>query len=351
MTRILLVLLVFCSAVTQAKEVSGLYEARILVPDQQADSRQLGAQQGLIEVLHKASGFPVDAENPVVTQALEIAEQYLYQFSYERAENLVDSQDGIWLNMQFAQQSVLNVIKRAGLPLWGANRPTVLTWVAIDEGSREVLTEASPKSSLFPLQNAAKRRGLPLILPVYDLEDSIKLPIEQLWGQFTTPILKASDRYGAESVLVARVYKDNNGQWQGKWRFFFADREYEFIYSQENLSDLMLMGLTSAAEVLANAFAIKPGATQKGRVSIQVDGVSDVDAYAKLTQYLERLAITRDVFVSEIKQDKAFYDLTIGGSLQQFKKTLDLDKRLLPTEASEEDVLRGPNLLFFRWAP
>jgi len=353
MLRVLpIVLMLFCSF-SQAKEVSGLYQARVLVPNQQADSREVGAQQGMLEVLHKVSGFAVDPEHPGVASALSVADQYLYQFSYERAENLPSGESGSWLRMEFGKDSILKIIEQARLPRWGENRPTVLSWIAIDKANsgREVLTDSSNDEYYQALKEAAQRRGLPVVMPIYDLEDSIKLPIEQLWGQFSGPILSASERYDAESVLAARIYQDSKGIWHGKWRFFFAGREYEFVANEETLPSLMVTGLTSAGEVLANAFALKPGADQKGRVSVQINGIQAISDYAKIEQYLDKLAITRSVFVSEVAKDKVFFDLDLSGTLQQLQQTLSLDKRLAPDESTEDERLRGPKLLFFRWQP
>ncbi len=344
-----------------AKPVSGLYDARVPVPDQQLSSRQQGAQQGLIEVLQKVSGFSVPADNEVVARALNIADQYLYQFSYEAVQkeewDASIPPGSSWLRMRFEAQSIQRIIKQAELPLWGNNRPTVLLWIMKDEGDRTVLIDGSEDLLANAVKNGAERRGIPVVLPVYDLEDSMRLPQESLWGLFSESILSASRRYDAESVMAARLFKNKDGNWVGQWRFYFKDREFNYDFETEGLNQQVLSGMSAAAEILANAFAIKPSDASSGALAIKVGNVASLTQYAALVKYLEGLTITKDVFVSRVKDSDMELSLTLAGTLAQFRQVLALDRKLIlqeqvGTEAStaQNDPL-VPQLIEFKWQP
>ncbi|MGK0445482.1 MAG: hypothetical protein ACJA1U_002429 [Bermanella sp.] len=353
-------LAVFASSIW-ATPVSGLYDARVPVPDQQLDSRQLGAKQGLIEVLQKVSGFSVPAENEAVQRALNIADQYLYQYSYEAVQK--DEWDASippgssWLKMQFETQSIQRIIKQAKLPLWGNNRPTILLWLMKDNGQRTVLSDGGEGLAAQAVKNASQTRGVPVVLPVYDLEDSIRLPQESLWGLFSGSILEASKRYDAESVLAARVYKNNKGNWVGQWRFYFKDREFNYEFETEGLNQQVLSGLSASAEVLANTFAIRPSDVGSDELGIKVSNIKSLKHYASLVSYLEDLTITKQVFVSAVKGDEMELKLNLSGSLAQFKQVLALDKKLIQAPVNEQAQVKEQldplvtNLIHFNWQP
>jgi|GEM_PF-2500443 len=345
------------------KQITGLYDAKALVADQQAQSRLAGAQQGLLEVLQKVSGFPVSAENPVVARSLKIADQYLYQFSYAHVEKseAIEGQSqlkGDWLNMRFEGKAIQRMVKQANLPRWGTNRPTMLVWLAIDDGERKIISDGLDHVVHEAILDGAQRRGIPIILPIYDLEDSIKLPMEQLWGMFSEGVLSASERYGAESILMARVVKTDEGQWTGRWRFHFRDKEYDYEFIEETLDALVLSGLSAGSQVLANAFALKTNGLSANELRLDILNVSNLNHYAAVVKYLEKLAITKQVAVVGVKKQQVSFDLSLNGSFEQLEQTLALDKKLvrkaLPKTDENEDpdmaqALEGP--VQFLWQP
>lgn len=352
------VALILIAASSWAKPVSGLYDARVPVPDQQLVSRQHGAKQGLIEVIQKVSGFTVPAENEVIIKALEIADQYLYQYSYEAVQK--DEWDtsippgSSWLKMRFEAQSIQRIIKAANLPLWGNNRPTVLLWLIKEERGRSVLIDGLDDSASKAVDNASQVRGVPVVLPVYDLEDSIRLPQESLWGLFSSSILEASKRYDAESVMAARVYKNSKGNWVGQWRFYFKEREFNYEFETQELSQQVLSGLSASAEVLANTFAIKPNDARSDVLAIKVSNIKNLKQYAALVNYLEDLTITKKVFVAGIKGNDMDLQLTLSGSLSQLKQVLALDKKLIQEAAPVTGGDQGldplvPQVIQFSW--
>ena len=350
-----LILSVVLSAPVFAKQISGLYDAKALVADQQAQSRLAGAQQGLLEVLQKVSGSPVDSGLPAVASALKIADQYLYQFSYakvEEAERLLQPEAETlapgtnWLNMRFEGKAIQRIVKKASLPRWGTNRPTMLVWLAVDDGQRQIIADGLDHLAHAALLDGAKRRGVPIVLPIYDLEDSIRLPMEQLWGMFSEGVVSASDRYGAESVLMARVVKMEDGQWQGRWRFIFRDKEFDYEFQEETLDAQVLAGLSAGTQVLANAFALKSHGLTSNELRLDVLQVGNLKQYASLLKYLEKLAITKQVAVTGVKDKRISFDLSLNGSFAQLEQTLALDKKLVKKkvpEAAVESVVVEPD--------
>jgi hypothetical protein len=346
----------FC-ATSHGKSIEGLYDAKIMVSDQTVASRKLGAQDGLLEVLQRVSGGVAPLDNNVIIKALGIADQYLYQYSYATITDNVYAQapaGSKWLNMRFEGKGIQRLIKAAELPRWGKNRPSVMVWLAVDDnGERAVVGDDSVHLARQSLTDGAMKRGLPLVLPLNDLEDSIKLPVEQLWGLYSDPIKAASVRYGAESVLAARLFKGTQGEWKGQWRFFFDGQMHNYVFETPTLDAQILAGLTSSAQVLSAKYALKPSRIVGNHLNIEVDLVGSLGDYASLTRYLDKLAITKGVAIKGLEGKKISIDLALNGSLEQFKQTLRLDRKLVLTVLTkiEEDVVDEESPIRFQWVP
>ncbi len=346
----------FC-ATSAAKSIEGLYDAKIMVPDQTVTSRAQGARDGLLEVLQRVSGFAAPLENIVIMKALGIADQYLYQYSYATLEEGLQGEAVVgsrWLNMRFENNSIQRLIKSAKLPRWGKNRPSIMVWLAVDdEEGREIIGDGSAHLARKALNEGAMKRGLPLVLPINDLEDSINLPIEQLWGLYADPIKVASKRYGAESVLAARLFRGIEGTWKGQWQFFFDGQELNFVFETDTLNEQVLAGLTSSAQVLADKYALKPSRNMGNHLNIEVDLVDSLRDYALLTKYLDKLAITKRVVIKQLKGKVISIDLALNGSFEQFKQTLRLDKKLVSKVLTDEQVssFEEGDRIRFLWKP
>ncbi len=346
----------FC-ATSAAKSIEGLYDAKITVLDQTVASRQQGARDGLLEVLQRVSGFAAPLDNIVIIKALGIADQYLYQYSYATLEDGLQEGAPVgsrWLNMKFENNGIQRLIKAAKLPRWGKNRPSIMVWLAVDdEGEREVIGDASVHLARKALNEGAMKRGLPLVLPLNDLEDSIKLPLEQLWGLYSDPIKAASKRYGAESVLAARLFRGAQGSWKGQWQFFFGGQELSFVFETDTLNAQVLAGLTASAQVLADKYALKPSRVMGNHLNIEVNLVDSLHDYASLTKYLDKLAITKRVVIKQLKGKLISIDLALNGSFEQFKQTLRLDKKLVldVLTQEQESSFEEDGRIRFRWKP
>jgi hypothetical protein len=348
----------------QAIQVNDLYDARVVVVDQSSEARKQGAKAGLMEVLYKVSGFPVPTDNPVINSALDIADQYLYQFSFARVDEKQWNENippgSSYLKMKFEGKSIQRIIKQAQLTRWGADRPTVMIWVTVDDGSRQILSDASDHDAVSLLVEASKKRGVPLVFPVYDLEDSFKLPTEHLWGLFKDSIIKASERYATESILAGRVYRLDESRWGGNFRFYFKQQEFEYEFESTSLEGLLLSSVSEAGSILADTFALKPSVVKKDSLVISVKNINKLEDYGNLLTYLQRLAVTKDVSIIKVNDKEVQLELSLNGTLIQFKQSLSLNNKLLEIEVSKlveksvfslTDTTPDESITYFTWRP
>src|SRR5690606_41001353 len=109
---------------------------------------------------------------------------------------------------QFDGVSLSRALRQAGLPDWGTERPDVLVWLAVDDGGDRYLVSESGGQHIAPLvRQAARRRGLPVTLPLLDVEDQRALLFSDVWGGFFGRVETASQRYQPQVILTGKLQR------------------------------------------------------------------------------------------------------------------------------------------------
>jgi len=192
----------------RAASVSGLYGAPVeLASGASAPSRD-NFNEALSWVLVKVTGLS-EAESAAARARLFPNSSSLVQ----RYSVLSDEQ----VQIDFDPLAVRKVLDGAGMPVWGPDRPLVAVWLAVDigGGQRYILSGGSgggrsaqddaEDELRLAVQDIAASRGLPIVLPLVDAQDLSRVSFSDLWGDFRDPVVTASQRYGAEAVLIGRA--------------------------------------------------------------------------------------------------------------------------------------------------
>ncbi|MGR5207846.1 DUF2066 domain-containing protein [Vibrio sp. PNB23_22_6] len=180
-----------------------VYRAEVVIDSNQKDGESLARQQGMQDVIVRATGTDASLSNPVIQKALGSSSRYISQLGYGQ----VDGQNG--LKMLFNSGQIRSLLTQAQLPFWSPNRANILVWLVEEQGyDRAITWEHSDSQSVVALRNAAQVRGLPLTIPVGDFDDVTGVNVSDIWGGFIDPIRQASVRYPADAVLIVRVQGD-----------------------------------------------------------------------------------------------------------------------------------------------
>lgn len=356
-----LVVGVFGPQIGRAELVKGLYTTDVLVSSQGGAERVRAASEGLAEVLLRVSGHPRALRHPDIKQALKRAQRYVSEFSYESTEDTLvvngEVRAAHKLILKYSASLVERLLRRAEQPIWPANRPNLLVWLVMDEypTGRRLVGDAAVRDSL---RVAAQRRGVPMILPLLDLQDQIAISADALWELDETNTLAASRRYRADGILVGRYSQTSQGNWLANWKLLHRDEAVVFDSGSEEFDRMLNSGLDQVADYLAGLYAIVPGEQGPAAVVVQLSGVSNFASYAAALNYLDGLAMVRHAALVAVRGDTLLLNLYTEGDLSQLLDTLALDNKLLP--ADEGGSLSLPdsrysakgsaeNPLQFRW--
>lgn len=213
----------------QASMKVDIFGAEIVLDENEPEAEKLAREEGLKQVILRASADKNALENPVVKKALTRSGQYLSQIGYG------DQFEQKTLQMVFNPAQIQALLAQAELPYWSNIRSNLVVWV-IQEGEygREIVWEYSGDSHLNQIKFLADARGLPITLPIGDIEDITNISGPDLWGGFTTPISQASLRYTPDAVLVIRIQRAADGHYV-RWTLYDEKPEY-MVDSKEILS-------------------------------------------------------------------------------------------------------------------
>ena len=355
----LLVLLLVVAQKLDAVTLENLYQAEVLSDSQSDAQRRIDASEGLSQVLIRVSGRSDILQNPVIVAALKTPEQYYSEFSYARVEAVNDAaaalpQPGLdplpaetprqVMRIRFAPSLIAKILREADLPVWGSNRPSVLSWMAIDdESGRQVLGEANPSLFAKTLNQAARARGVPLLLPLWDLEDSRGVSSSEIWGRFLGRIEAASKRYAPDKILVFRAESEFSNQWRGDWSLGEGGQWRSGTVYGESQAQLATALVGVLASVLSEQYAVT---STRSEVRLTVEGITEIQDYAEVSRYLEGLTQVMSVQPVRILTDMVEFKLRSEGEVQQIIDVIALDRKLSLLRLDESS-----STLWYRWTP
>lgn len=277
-TRLLVSCLFVFSLPLSAQTLSALYQVREAVSSQQPAERDAALSRALDTLVVRLTGDPAALQNPAVVELRKNPQQLISQYSYQNGPPQV-------LQVDFDPLSSERSLRQAGLSLWGANRPAILAWW-LNEASDGSNLVGDAQSGATLLRDAAQHRGLPLLLPLADLDEQLLATAENLSANQPTALQDASARYGADALLTVQA-READGQWQAQWRLWLGDSREQGTAQGADQAVLADAVWLAVSQRLAPRFVSRPGMTQG--LQLEVQG-ANLARYAELQRLLEPFA-------------------------------------------------------------
>lgn len=335
---IVLVLVLAVGATSFAAEIDGLYTAEVTVAGKSGEDREAASTRALAAVVVKVTGSREVLEAPALKEAFERPSAYLQQYRY--GTTMQPDAAGVMapvptLAVTFDQKAVNALLERASLPIWSRVRPAVLVWLAVEmSGQRTLLGPEDPGGLMEVARQIADERGVPLIVPLLDLEDRANLNVTDVWGGFASFIDRASARYGPEAVLVGRVAASASGAFSGRWRLRIDGAPIVWESTGVSTAAVVSEGLQGAADRLGLRFANAGGVPS--RVRLQVRNIETLEDYARTSSYLEALDVVEELAVTAAKAATVSYELRVRGGRTALAQVIGLGRTLVqvPSDAT-----------------
>ena len=308
-----------------------LYTARVTAEDR--GDLNLALARAMRAMLVRLTGLRRPEESPGVKDALAGPERFVQQYLFESGSDYD-------LIVKFDEGAVDALVERLGLGRWSRVRPRVIVWFAVeDEQGRKFYVDSASRAAAA-IDGPASERGMPFILPLFDIEDRITLPVSTLWGGFPEPIQRASRRYAGDAVLAGRAYRGETGLWKARWTLF-GELTREFRTDGESLETAIAEGVHQVADRFAARFARRGEASASARVAITVAGVEQLEDYARLLRYLASIDIVEEVQVARVETSRVRFVLRARGGRPALAELIALGRTLVPEERSADEAGGG----------
>ena len=313
------------------------------------------ARRGMAVLLTRVTGREQVAALPAVQEFLRDAESYVLSRAYL---------SGNEIRYGFNRTRVNDALTQLDLPLWGAERPSTLLWLAADlgagqraelmaadsvgrreaEGSDRV--EGVPSNPLDSaaaevfesladeILRAADERGLPIVLPALDDEDRSIVRFADVWGGFDGFIERAAGRYGVDAVMIARIGVSERGP-EIRWTVLRGDERQEFAS----------LAPRAGIDYLANQFAAQLSTVGSARLAeITIVGIDQWDDFGRVYEYVDSLSVVESVDLGSISGDRLVLRVVARGDDAQLRQFLTLDGELaLPEGAAAPGGFGAPD--------
>ncbi len=310
-----------------AAEVSELYSSKVEVSA--TNNAWLNQRKALSEVLVKISGNSAVLKNEVIKKALQRARDYIVK----QGEVTLDGQK--YFQAQFNKEKINQLLRTSHFGIWGKKRPQQVIWLVVDENfQRSVRGELD--TDYAPFIDAVKQhshtRAVPMLFPLMDLDDDMMINSSDLWGQFTDPVAQASQRYGADNFVIAKIIK-NRQDYQINWSLYGRNSKsqpYDIWLNgnfQGQLEELGYSLSEKVANFLGSRYSVKDSGSNE-QLLLTIDRVNSVSSYARLMKLLAAMPAIASVELASVRGSSVELNVTLIGSRTDLEQEISLEPNL-----------------------
>ncbi len=315
-----------------------LREGEAPVDSQSAEDRRQAARLALVQVLVRMSGNSAVADDPTVRRSLDQAERLMQHFSY-RQEVVTETGEAprrqLYLVARFDPEGVDGILESAGVRLWLSKRPTTLLLVELDEGESRRLIGEDDAAAVDPFQRRARLLALPLVLPLLDLEEQIRLTPQALGAGLRDVLGDMGKRYDAPAVLHGQLTRVADF-WVARWTLLVEGRT-ERWESTGALRSVLLSGADGLGDALGRRYALSAAERLGGSYRIWISGLRAPADYPRLMRYLADNPLVRDVVAELADGDSLLLRLNAGATLERLLQSLTVGFILANDPTTERD--------------
>jgi len=299
-----------------------LYQATVPKPDRSEASQDSAFGAALRIVVVRITGRRTAGEEAVFAPLMADARRYVQQYR-PASDNL------LWI--AFDGNAIDRWLAQNGQPIWGRDRPSTFVWLAMPAAGSlgaSVAKNDDPTEVKSAIDAEAQVRGIPVRWPTAAELQAHHIDYGAISNMPSGTLVDLGVRLGAEAVLIGRPVTAN-GATTWHWSHQYKDRTNEYVGTTE--------GIDGAADLYAGMFAASGAPTP---VDIEIAGLTDVTAYAKVQTYLESLAFVSHVSVRAANADRALFRVTVRGGSNALQRALSVNTSLESLPASDPSVLR-----------
>lgn len=277
-----LLISVVCTVPLSAEQLDWLYDVDVEVPARSLANAERAIEKALEVCLMRVSGQVNIGESEVTRNALQDPSAFLLQYRYKTVTDSTGIEKDV-LEANFDRDLIKDLSRRAQLPIWPSDRPTILMWMSNRSGASSTVLRTGTSLGVR-IAERAKDRGVELVLPLMDLADRQLVNSSSIEGKFWVDLLDASGRYSMDLILAVSSHMGVYGKARLDITLWFQDQEESVLIDEVEGSAAGIVALDHAVKFLADRFSISRE-TQHVH-PLHVSNIDSVLSYASLLEYL-----------------------------------------------------------------
>jgi hypothetical protein len=341
MRKIIVLILFSCfwlPSILIAKPTDNLYRITLPVGTEDAAVREAAFQQAWEQELIKLSGnSQILIKNSRLKNAN--ATNFVASYHYEAIPGAASDQLGFNLTVDFQTESLLEILKTANQPAWLSDRPPLLAWITVqDTQGTRIMSLDSHEDFLASIQNLAKQRGIPLVIPLLDLATLNQLSSQDINNNWDL-VEKISTPYRHGAVFLLDLKQDTQGMWTAHAQLLIDQSTKEWTLASTDENALILQTLNMLMDNFSNHY-INLLAAPDNTFFLEIKHINTLEQYAQIQTLLRPLSLITHLTPHKILPTSLLLTLQIKGDKTTLSYALNGIKQLAPLEnTNAEDSL------------
>ncbi|QYJ87718.1 DUF2066 domain-containing protein [Shewanella mesophila] len=322
-------LLVMSVNLASASELLQLNESAVKVENRTTQTKNDALKQAFKNVLLKNSGSPNAFSVPSIAAAINNPTAYIRQFGYQE----IDGQ--LYLNVSFDHQKIIKLLRDEQLPVWGKQRPLTLFWLSQEQhGERAVVSDASILESRRYIGELTAELGVPVLLPIMDLDDSMLVSVTDIRGMFADQVAVASARYNSDYFVMASIDAAADSQVSYSMVLYptvsgdalfnpLAQRSGTALDANAAINEIF----TALSEYYVSRYAVADSGESLMTQLIFTD-ITERKQLVDIEKYLAQLSAVKSVRLTQLRGVSAEFSVQLFGTEDDLFRLLKLESKI-----------------------
>jgi len=303
-----------------AGQVDNLYQVSVPADGGVDKWQSLALHQVLVRVSGKSDINNIEA----IDIELKNPSSYIKQFE------VISHVDGNQMRVLLDAVRVNQLLQQNNIAVWGSLRPDILVWLVMQNGIEREFLRQTDATFNIALRQAFTGAALPILHPLYDIEDLLQLSPTDVWAGFWQQIIQASGRYNADEVIAATIDQitiDEKLLWRLSWQRQQDNRVLRNEVTAEDETSLMQQFTLILAKQLAEQYASVMTTETFAELIIEVQQLADISDIVHVQRLLQQIVGISQVSITRYETNMAQYRLTSQVSADALMNALRFNPR------------------------
>ncbi len=325
-TALLLMVMLLVSNPVSAVAIDDLYMADVSA----GQTQQQWQHEALSQVITRLTGLDDFTPYPAIAAELNNAGRYVKQFESQRQNG------SSRLKVLLDASQINGLLQQQGIAIWGAHRPEILLWIVQQQQTDRNFLRQQEHPIVSDLLQGMQQHGIPITLPLYDMDDLLQLSETDVWAGFWQPIVSASSRYRPDMIMTAafdEINRDGESLQRVSWQrqvLLPGTRQTRIVRNELTAADTTELVLAMSAALTKELAAEQAVVLQPERQTYQLE-IENLQTLAEVVvteRMLSQVLGVADVTLSEFTPGKARFAVQLHIELTQLTAILQWEPAL-----------------------